>query len=170
MDIKTQHEQAVCNTFLTIYNKLYSTTHQFERLGNPRQNEPDCICTNGLNVEIATAYINENEAKDLWELTRCNLSVDQYNNQRQTIVNPDQQWYDSINDTVQKHCDSKYSYQGELILVIAEQSPLVNKQQINEYVNAHKNFNNTISTEIWLLYRGAFSSNGIEPKEIIRLS
>jgi len=65
---KKQVEKSSCQDFLVLYNKQLNKNIKFVKFGNPDlgKGEPDCICSDGLNIEVATAYYDNLDAKDTW--------------------------------------------------------------------------------------------------------
>ncbi|MHA1499630.1 MAG: hypothetical protein ACTSRT_19035, partial [Promethearchaeota archaeon] len=61
-----KHEKIACQNFLELYNKQLDKNIKFIKFGNPDldKGEPDCICSDGLNIEVATAYYDNIDAKD----------------------------------------------------------------------------------------------------------
>ena len=58
-DDSKQVEKSSCQEFLELYNKQFSKNIKFIKVGNPDlgKGEPDCICSDGLNIEIAAACV-----------------------------------------------------------------------------------------------------------------
>ena len=63
-------EKDTCKVFLKEYNKKNKEDYRFVGLGNPIKEEPTCICTDNLNIEIAPVYYNKDEAKATWGLVK----------------------------------------------------------------------------------------------------
>ena len=61
---KKDVEQSVCQKFLTIYNSKNGCNVVKVRAGDPNKNEPDFVCSEGVNVEVTNLYANERDAEE----------------------------------------------------------------------------------------------------------
>jgi len=152
-----QHEKISCQKFLDFYNKKTGEKIIFKRFGNPDQGEPDCIC-DGLNIEISTAYYDNEEAKDTWgliDLFRKRIGQDDYENKYPdntlAMENPDQGLYDNINKIIFNKNKKEYKYLGKLFLLIYSRPGISDERDIEVYIKEYRNFTNTKFDEIWLL-------------------
>ena len=78
-----QVEKASCQKFLEFYNKQLGKNIKFIKFGNPNlgKGEPDCICSDGLNIEITTAFYDNLDAKVSWgtvDLLKNRISKEDY--------------------------------------------------------------------------------------------
>ena len=104
-----QHEKISCQKFLEFYNKQLNKNIQFIKFGDPDlgKGEPDCICSNGINIEVATVYYDDIDAKDAWatiDLLKKRINKGDYKKKYPDntlgMENPDQGLYNSINKIV----------------------------------------------------------------------
>jgi hypothetical protein len=64
---KQKHEKVLALEFLQLYATSVSLSPTYTRLGNPNENEPDIICSDGYTIEIVSSYDNKSQAKQYWE-------------------------------------------------------------------------------------------------------
>ena len=155
-----QHEKISCQNFLEFYNKQLDKNIEFVKFGNPDlgKGEPDCICSDGLNIEIATAYYDNLDAKNSWgfiDLLKNRIRKDSYEKKYPDntlcMKNPDQGLYDSINKIVIEKNKKKYDYIGKLFLLIYSRPAISDERDIEDYIKQYRNFRNIIFDEVWLL-------------------
>ena len=155
-----QHEKISCQKFLEFYNKQLGKNIEFIKFGNPDlgKGEPDCICSDGLNIEIATAYYDNLDAKNSWgfiDLLKNRIRKDSYEKKYPDntlcMKNPDQGLYDSINKIVIEKNKKEYHYDGKLFLLIYSRPAVSDERDIEDYIKQYRNFRNIIFDEVWLL-------------------
>ena len=155
-----QHEKIACQHFLELYNKQLGNNFIFKKFGNPDlgKGEPDCICSDGLNIEVATAYYDNLDAKDAWgfiDLLKNRISKDSYEKKYPDntlcMKNPDQGLYNSINKIIVEKNKKKYEYDGKLFLLIYSRPAITDERDIEVYIKQYRYFRNVIFDEVWLL-------------------
>jgi len=155
-----QHEESACQHFLELYNKQLGKIFEFKKFGNPDlgKGEPDCICSDGLNIEVATAYYDNIDAKEAWgivDLLKNRINKDDYERKYPDntlgMKNPDQGLYDSINKIVIGKNEKEYNYNGKLFLLIYSRPGITDETEIEMYIQQYRNFENIIFDEVWLL-------------------
>lgn len=155
-----KHEKISCLNFLELYNKRTGNNIKFKRFGNPNlgEGEPDCICDEGLNIEVATAYYDNEEAKNDWgfiDLLKKRIDKDSYKKKYPDntlcMKNPDQGLYNSINTIIINKNKKEYSYDGKLFLLIYSRPAISDEKDIEDYIKKYRNFTNIKFNEIWLL-------------------
>jgi len=181
---KKQHEEASCRDFLEIYNKQFNKKIKFVSLGNPNKKEPDCICSEGLNIEIVTVYYDEIDAKQSWgiiDVIKKRIDKKEYDKKYRDnnlcMENPDEGLFNFINNEIRKKIQQKsYDYKGKLFLLITSRPSITNKQEMRKYIKVYRNFKNNKFDEIWLIvnydgehkiYRLAKFGNNFSPKKNI---
>jgi len=155
-----QVEKSTCLEFLELYNKRIGKNIEFKRFGNPNlgKGEPDCICSDGLNIEVTTVFYDNEDAKNIWgfiDLLKKRISKERYEKKYpdNTLVmkNPDQGLYDSINKIIAEKNNKEYHYDGKLFLLIYSRPAISDEKDIEEYIKEYRNFRNIIFDEVWLL-------------------
>jgi len=155
-----QHEKSSCQKFLEFYNKQLGKNIKFINYGDPDlgKGEPDCICSDGLNIEVATAYYDNLDAKDTWgfiDLLKKRISKNsfekKYPDNTLCMKNPDQGLYDSINKIIIEKNKKEYNYNGKLFLLIYSRPAITDEKDIEVYIKKYRNFRNIIFDEVWLL-------------------
>ena len=155
-----QHEKLACQHFLELYNKQLGNNFIFKKFGNPNlgKGEPDCICSDGLNIEVATAYYDNLDAKNIWgfiDLLKKRINKDSYEKKYPDntlcMKNPDQGLYNSINKIVVEKNKKEYEYNGKLLLLIYSRPAITDERDIEDYVKQYRYFKNIMFDEVWLL-------------------
>lgn len=155
-----QVEKSTCLEFLEPYNKRITKNIKFERFGNPNlgKGEPDCICSNGLNIEVTTVFYDNETAKYTWgfiDFLKKRMSKESYEKKypdnTRCMKNPDQGLYDSINKIIIEKNKKNYNYDGKLFLLIYSRPAVSNEKEIEDYIREYRNFKNIIFDEVWLL-------------------
>ena len=155
-----QVEKSSCQKFLEFYNKQLDKNIKFIKFGNPDlgKGEPDCICSDGLNIEVATAYYDNIDAKEAWgfvDLLKKRINKDDYEKKYPDntlgMKSPDQGLYNSINKIVIEKNKKEYNYNGKLFLLIYSRPGITDEKDIEMYIKQYRNFKNIIFDEIWLL-------------------
>ena len=154
-----QHEKLACQHFLELYNKQLGNNFIFKKFGNPNlgKGEPDCICSDGLNIEVATAYYDNLDAKNIWgfiDLLKKRINKDSYEKKYPDntlcMKNPDQGLYNSINKIVVEKNKKEYEYNGKLLLLIYSRPAITDERDIEDYVKQYRYFENIMFDEVWL--------------------
>lgn len=155
-----QVEKSTCLEFLEFYNKRTGKNIEFERFGNPNlgKGEPDCICSDGISIEITTVFYDNEDAKYTWgfiDLLKKRISKDRYEKKYPdntlAMKNPDQGLYDSINKIIVEKNKREYHYDGKLFLLIYSRPAISDEKDIENYIKQYRNFRNIIFDEVWLL-------------------
>jgi len=159
-DDAKQVEKASCQKFLEFYNKQLSKNIKFIKFGNPNlgKGEPDCICSDGLNIEITTAFYDNLDAKVSWgtiDLLKNRISKDdyekKYSDNTRYMKSPNYGLYNSINKIVIEKNKKEYNYDGKLFLLIFSRPAITGERAIEAYIKQYRNFENIFFDEIWLL-------------------
>ncbi len=166
-DDAKQVEKSSCQDFLELYNKKLNKDIKFKKFGNPNldKGEPDCICSDGLNVEIAGAYYDNVDAKNTWgtiDLLKNRISKKDYKKKYPDntffMESPDYGFYDNINKAVVNKNKKEYEYDGKLFLLIISRPAITSERDIETYIKHYRNFENMNFDEVWfLLYDGHYS-------------
>lgn len=166
-DDAKQVEKSSCQNFLKLYNKQLDENIKFIKLGNPNlgKGEPDCICSDGLNIEIARAYYDNVDAKNTWgtiDLLKNRISKEDYKKKYPDntlcMKSPDHGLYDSINKIIINKNKKEYEYIGKLFLLIPSRPATTDEKDIEAYIKHYRNFENLNFDEVWfLLYNDCYS-------------
>ena len=166
-DDAKQVEKSSCQDFLELYNKQLSKNIKFIKFGNPDlgKGEADCICSDGLNIEIAIAYYDNLDAKNVWgtiELLKNRISKKDYKKKYPDntffMENPDYGLYDNINKTVVNKNKKEYKYDGKLFLLICSRPAITDEKDIEVYIKHYRNFENLNFDEVWFLLYNDYCS------------
>lgn len=139
LNIKPSHEAESCRRFLSIYNLAQREKVNFLRLGNPVNNEPDCICSDDTAIELVGIYDNEYQAEKIWASVRGKNTSKKTDIRLLTL--------DNLRNEVEKklHKLSKGNYNGfsgKIILLCNLQSPLLESEEVERYIEKHVPFRN----------------------------
>lgn len=166
-DDAKQVEKASCQKFLEFYNKQLGKNIKFIKFGNPNlgKGEPDCICSDGLNIEVAIAYYDNIDAENSWhtiDLLKNRINKNdykkKYKNNTLCMENPDSGLYDSINNIVTNKNKKEYTYVVKLFLLIPSRPAITDEKDMEAYLKRYRNFENKIFDEVWfLLYDNYYS-------------
>ena len=166
-DDSKQVEKSSCQEFLELYNKKLSKKIKFIKFGNPNlgKGEPDCICSDRLNIEIAIAYYDDLDAKNVWgtiELLKNRISIEDYKKKYPDntlyMKSPDHGLYDNINKIIINKNKKEYKYDGKLFLLIYSRPAITDEKDIEVYIKHYRNFENINFDEVWfLLYNDCYS-------------
>lgn len=153
--MKNTHEIFVCQDFLRYYNDCLHTDYSIIRHGEQgRINEPDCICSNGLYIEVVGVYYDNAHAKSEWELARENITLPEFNAGQPVQVNPDQKVFNFMEIELAKKekklAEGKYKYSGKIVLLIdAVKTAITCSADYEEYFSGKKPLKSGFD-EIWL--------------------
>src|SRR3989344_5725769 len=137
LEIKSVHEKAACCNFLSIYNLKQGSNFNFLRPGNPNDNEPDCICSNNLGIELVGIYSNTYHAVKTWDSVRGN----KIKRQPEFILLTLENLQKEVGKKLQKLEIGNYSgFSGKIILVCKLHSPLLQDIEIKQYVETYSSF------------------------------
>ena len=165
--IKEDHEKAVCESFLDVYNYQNKTSIKFINLGDPNKKEPDCICSDKLSIEIVSAYDNEHNASKIWaeaqsKINTIPLDVD---------LRLDENLTNIIDNKLNKLRKGNYeNVSGKIFLVCKIQSPLTKDDDVECYINNYQPFKNdshnkTFFDKIYIIWTGDNSQYKIRKLE-----
>lgn len=153
--MKSRHELYVCKDFLEFYNMKNNTQYSILRHGEQGHiNEPDCVCSDGLNIEIVGVYYGNPDAKLEWRLARKEITVQQSNESQPTYINPDQLVFTFLEEEwgkkERKLADGKYCCTGKIFLLIDARNTALT--QFDDYVEYFKKRTPATShfDEVWL--------------------
>jgi len=153
--MKSKHELFVCEDFLKFYNMNSKAKYSVVRHGRQGNiNEPDCVCSDGLNIEIVGIYYNEDDAKLDWQLARKKITIQQSNESRQMYINPDQQAFSFLEKELSKKerkmAEGKYQYVGKMFLLIdARDTAITEFKDYDEYFKQREQVKSKFD-EVWL--------------------
>lgn len=158
-NIKKKHEIAACKRFLTLYNLVENTNINFQRLGNPDSNEPDCMCIDNISIELTGVYDNQYQSEKIWSEARGKDFCKSPDYKLLTI--------DNLTEEIGKKLEklNAGNYQNALsriFLVCNLQSPLIEDTEVENYVSEHTPFRidrffDNYFDQIWISWRSACS-------------
>lgn len=155
IDIKKTHEAESCKRFLAIYNYKEGENINFLKQGNPSNKEPDCICSNNVGIEIVGTYDNQYQAKKMWTSARGKTN----NKQPDFLLLTFDNLQNEIGKKLQKLESGNYDgFTGKIILVCNLHSPLLQDQEVEEYIKSYTSFRsdryfNKYFDEIWVSWK-----------------
>lgn len=148
-DNKEPHEIAVCRDFLRFYNAQFNSHYEFVRHGRAEDKEPDCICSDGLNIEIVNNYYEQNHAKILNQFARGEISGKKYN-KLITINNPDLKAFSFLEQELKEKEKKEYKYDGKLFLLVDVATTHATLLREYEKYLQGKKYSSSVFNEIWL--------------------
>lgn len=153
--MKTRHEMYVCRDFLDFYNQKTGSSYVLLRHGEQGHvNEPDCVCSGGLNIEIVGVYYGDTDARLEWQLAKKEITVQQSNERQPTYTNPDQLVFSFLETEwakkEKKLAERKYNYSGKIFLLIEARNTALT--EFDDYVEYFRRRPSTTSLfdEVWL--------------------
>jgi hypothetical protein len=137
INLKQTHESVACQRFLSIYNKEQNTCIELARLGKPNKEEPDCICSGNLAIELAGVYDNSYQAEKVWSVPRDKDVYQQPNYKLLSFGN----LQNEIGIKLSKLNEGNYAgFPEKIILVLNLQSPLLQDKEVEDYVDEYVPF------------------------------
>ncbi len=138
-DIKSAHETEACKRFLFLYNLETTENINFLRQGNPKDNEPDCICSDNTAIELVGIYDNEYQAEKIWASARGKNTFKQADIRLLTLDN----LQNEVGQKLHKLSSGNYNgFSGKIILLCNLQSPLLESMEVERYIEEHTPFRN----------------------------
>lgn len=150
--IRLIHEEVASHRFLSIYNSIQNQTIDFVRLGIPKLREPDCICSNSIALELVGVYDNEYQAEKIWALARGKMINKKPDLKLFTLDNLESSIGEKMRKLERGHYDG---FPGKIILVCNLHSPLLQDQEVEQYVKEYSSFRqdnyfDRYFNEIWI--------------------
>lgn len=155
LDLKTKHEEAVCKIFLVQYNQSLNKKLKLLKIGDPGKKEPDCICSENINIELVGVYDNNYQAEKMWAVARDKIVSRQPNLQLLTFENLENE----IGNKLQKLNLGNYDcFSGKIILLCNFSSPLIESKEVDRYIKSYNPFRkdggfDRYFDEIWLMLK-----------------
>lgn len=143
-DIKEPHEIAVCRDFLRFYNAKFNSQYDFVRHGRAEDKEPDCICSDGLNIEIVNIYHGKDHAEFVNQFERGETKEVSLK-----IEEPDKKAFLFLRDNLEKKEKKKYNHDGKLFLLIDATTQGTFSKDYEQYLRGKK-YSSSVFNEIWL--------------------
>lgn len=136
-NLKEKHEMAVCQRFLSTYNKIQNSDVKIIRPGDPNKKEPDCICSDNLAIELAGVYDNSYQAEKVWSVPRDKDVGQQPDYELHSFDNLQSE----IRIKLSKLNEGNYAgFPGKIILVVNLQSPLLQDNEVEDHVDEYVPF------------------------------
>lgn len=159
--IKTVHEEASSIRFLELYNDLNKSDLNFLRLGDPNKNEPDCICSNSVAIELVGTYDNEYQARKIWNQARGKDNDGKPQLQLLTFENLESEIVSKLEKLNNKNYDG---FSGKIFLLCNLHSPLLTTSDVDAFVSRCSPFKmdsyfDRYFDEIWITWQPENRSN-----------
>jgi len=138
--LKQRHERAVADHLLASL-KVDAT---FDRMGDPSKNEPDVIYKIGdktLGIEVATAYYEDSDAKDEWQIATGEnpLAAREMRPRSGGVIgNPDQTICERVQAELEDKCEKQYAGIDETWLCISQEAPLSDAASVAQCIRVLK--------------------------------
>lgn len=146
--IKELHEQATCVRFLQAYNAAHDASVDFIKLQDPPS--PDCLCSEGLEIELVSVYYSQDEARQRFLLARGKMDPPVVS---RILVNPDKIIFEQIDVAVRTKAGKQYTVDGNrLWLVIRIDAPLLEWQDlVDGYLGQARGLPTGPFEQIWVV-------------------
>ncbi len=146
-----QHEEAVCRNFLSSYNSRMGTTYKFVSLQMPPA--PDALCSDGLNLEVTTAYLDQQTAKDFWDMVMAKETGEKVPFSPWHDCNdPEQTGFAAVDNCIAKKATLPYAYEGRFWLVVDIRTPLTEWNEIEaDYLSQSRDVPAGRFEQTWLI-------------------
>lgn len=173
MTDKQKHEYSVCGLFLQLFNMNSEKDYKWICPGDDKKSEPDCICSNGLNIEVTDVYYSEKYAEDYLRPWKSNLTgeefgkrIDDFNKRGESFAVLIPKLFKTLENRIYDKIKKakKYVKANKLILVINGFTLHLDERTLIEFFKQKPNFKNDSFDEIWLLcavYYGGRQAEGI---------
>lgn len=158
-NLKKERERSLCLGFLTHLNEKRGTAFAFSRLGKPGE-EPDCVCSNGLGIEIVSIYDNHYIAEKQWAEYRAKKR----GSELLAVAKIPLLWRDElprlIGEKIDKLNKGLYGSPAQIILLCSLPSPLIEDAEVEEWVRTYNPFRqdgffDRFFDEIHITWKGA---------------
>ena len=161
-EIKRKHERAVADHLL----EALKIGTKLERFGDPKNQEPDVIYKidgRNVGVEVATAYYENSDAKDQWEIAageRPLAAGERRPRSAGVIANPDKLICEKVQAELNDKCGRRYAGTDEMWLCINQQAPLSDAKSVEQCVKKLKIPPGHKFTRIYLTYTAPLGEGG----------
>lgn len=166
---KNIYEEKICKSFLGIYNEYFRTNYIFIKSGEQwKVNEPDCVCSQELCIEITRGFYSEDLKREMdilenwWKVkfprTGANLiTTSSWINlpSSGSLEWPDSQAFNEVVSLIEEKNLKKYDWieSKKLLLLIDVNSFAITKiEDFEEYFKDFEWNNKTfIFNEVWII-------------------
>lgn len=148
--LKYQHEIAVCKRFLNIYNNR-GVSINFVRQGDPQKQEPDCICSERLAIEVVGIADNQYQHERIYSEARNKI----VRRKPDIVLNSWARLNLEIQKKIEKLNAGNYSgFNGKIILLCDLLSPLIETKEVIAYRKKYESIKGSLKSfdEIWTIW------------------